>query len=135
MLTHGHDCRCLACRKDEYIVDAGSITIKPQPLANTPRIKEAVLMEATEKADSATKALKKALKARQTFPEGTVVRWLHDSYGQYTYVAVFAADKWYTTSANGYVPKTMDTDTLLQWLSRSDVSCVAIAAAWNAVTD
>lgn len=70
-----------------------------------------------------------------TFPEGTIIRWC--SSGRYTYAALKAAGKWYTTAQRGntFMPQVMSWSELLQALSRNETSQVEIATAWRSVTD
>lgn len=81
------------------------------------------------------KALRKALKKRRTFANGTVIRWT--SAGRYLYVAIYIADLglWYTSIAesNRYLSTVVDSDDLLDYLKRSDVTDVAVATEWEVV--
>jgi hypothetical protein len=78
------------------------------------------------------KALRKALKSKTTdrWAEGTVIRWT--SGGRYTYAAIKTAVGWYTTSGfnNGYVPKTLSYEDLIEILAKSISSDIAIATEW-----
>lgn len=134
MLNHGVFCKCVLCEVSPYETLApirGVPVVQEWYDSNASRKKEEVMSD--DNATDATKALKRALKARKVFPEGTVIRWI--SSGRYMYVAVFVNDQWYTTSANGYIAKVMDTETLTQTLARSDSSDIEVAATWNTVSN
>jgi hypothetical protein len=93
------------------------------------------------------KALRDAVKKanRDTFDVGTVIRWkASDRYDyaalkasdRYDYAALKAGDgQWYTTarSYNTFVPEVLKFDDLLKILTRSEVSEVAVATAWDTV--
>lgn len=69
---------------------------------------------------------------RDEFPTGTVIRWQRS--GQYTYAALKISDgRWYTTSAsfNTYVPQILGFDLLMDVLSESETSEVAVATEWE----
>jgi hypothetical protein len=82
------------------------------------------------------KALRDAVKKanRDTFDVGTVIRW--KASDRYDYAALKAGDgQWYTTarSYNTFVPEVLKFDDLLKILTRSEVSEVAVATAWDTV--
>lgn len=78
------------------------------------------------------KALKKALKGKKTdsWAEGTVIRWL--SGGRYSYAAIKTPVGWYTTAVetNRFVPQVLKYESLIEVLSRSEVSNIAVASEW-----
>lgn len=80
----------------------------------------------------AVKALRKELKKRSTFENGTVIKWVGG--GKYTYVALFVAETglWYLTSTF-YGSRSMRTETMMEILSGADVSDVEVATAWDKV--
>lgn len=81
------------------------------------------------------KALRKALKGKTTdsWPEGTVIRWL--SGGRYSYAAIKTPAGWYTTAteANRYVPQVLRYEALIEVLARSEVSDISVAGEWVAL--
>lgn len=58
------------------------------------------------------------------FPSATVVRWTMD--GRYTYVALLAGSRWYTTATQD--PMVLTYGQLVETLARPDVSAVTVAA-------
>jgi hypothetical protein len=81
------------------------------------------------------KALKKALKGKTTdgWELGTVIRWT--AAGHYSYAALKTAIGWVTTARwnNGFVPKTVTYDELVEILSRSETTDVAVATEWASI--
>ena len=82
--------------------------------------------------------LSEASKNRDDFPVGTVIRWL--AAGRYVYAAIKTPrqpEGWYTTSAsvNGYTPKVVSFEELLEILGRSDISQVMVSATWTLLTE
>lgn len=72
---------------------------------------------------------------RDTFEEGTVIRWIGG--GRYTYAAIKTPIGWVSTSRydNGFVPKTMDFETLLEVLGRADNTDVEVSTGWVSPAD
>lgn len=69
---------------------------------------------------------------RDEFPDGTVIRW--QASGRYTYAAVKAGNgSWYTTAAsfNSYVNQILDFEGLMDVITRSEVTEVAVATEWE----
>ena len=79
------------------------------------------------------KALRKALKNKSTFDDGTVVRWT--AAGRFRYVAVYVEYRgiWYTSADNYYVAREVATDDLLEILKRSETTEVQVATGWESV--
>lgn len=81
------------------------------------------------------KALKKALKSKTTdgWELGTVIRWT--AAGTYSYAALKTAVGWVTTARymNGYVSKNVSYDELVEVLSRSETTDVAVATEWASI--
>jgi hypothetical protein len=81
------------------------------------------------------KALEKVVKKakRDSFVEGTVVRWT--ASGRYNYAAIKTSAGWFTTARefNPYVPQTVTFEKLLEILGRSEVSDVAVAGTWESI--
>lgn len=83
------------------------------------------------------KSLQDARSKAQTdgFEQGTVIRWIASE--RYTYAALKAGGLWYTTAQefNTRVPQSVTFEKLLEILSRSEVSDVAVATDWEGVED
>lgn len=86
------------------------------------------------------KTLKEALAEvkRDTFEEGTVIRWV--ASGRYTYAALKTPVGWYTTAkampdSAQRVPQVVNFDQLLAILSKSETTKVEVATEWTAIED
>lgn len=76
-------------------------------------------------------ALTAALKERNAdpFDYGDVIRWI--AGGRYTYAAVKTPVGWFTTSANSFVPKTIDYSELVELLAEG--TDVEVATDWRKI--
>lgn len=81
-------------------------------------------------------AVKAALKEarKDTFEDGTVIRWT--AAGKYTYAAVKCEIGWFTTAAqyNRFVDQILTFEQLLDVLSKSDATDIAVATEWMEIT-
>lgn len=86
------------------------------------------------------KTLKEALAEvkRDTFEDGTVIRWL--ASGRYTYAALKTPVGWYTTAKAmpdyaQRVPQVVNFEQLLNVLGKSEVSKIEVASTWVGIDD
>lgn len=78
------------------------------------------------------KGLKKALKkkVKDDFADGDVIRW--KSANKYTYAVVKAGGRWWITGTAVYYGKQIFTfDEIIEILSLSEVSEIAVASEWT----
>ena len=73
---------------------------------------------------------------RDTFDDGTVIRWV--ASGRFTYAALKTPVGWFTTARvmpehAQRVPQVVTFDGLLKILSKSETSKVEVATEWTAV--
>lgn len=86
------------------------------------------------------KTLKEALAEvkRDTFEDGTVIRWV--ASGRYTYAALKTPVGWYTTAKAmpdyaQRVPQVVNFEQLLNVLGKSEVSKIEVATEWTGIDD
>lgn len=78
-------------------------------------------------------ALKKAARSKKkdTFEDGTVVRWT--AAGRYNYAAIKTVAGWFTTAAsyNTFVKQVLTFDELLEVIARSESTEVKVSETWK----
>ena len=86
------------------------------------------------------KVLKEALAEvkRDTFPEGTVIRWLASQ--RFTYAALKTPAGWFTTArampeSNQRVPQVTTFDGLIKILAKSEVTEIEVATEWTSLEE